>query len=1315
MSNLATITNNILADSGIDDINVVVTTGSYTNPSWIVSLPWTKITGTPTTLSGYGITDAYTQTQVNNLLAGYLPLAGGVMTGQIVLKESSSSTDYTKGLRFPNDPFGGSGDASGLRLYATSGESMVLELYVQNDSGTDKINFATGAGGGLSNDDVTINGNKIWNAGNLPNPQSAISLTTTGTSGAATLIGVTLNIPVYQSVLTNPITGSGTPNTLPRFTASNTIGDSAVTDNGTTIVLGRATSTLATATEANEITITQPAIELDKPVKLLNFNWYSEPWSIGNIRSSASPSNGLGVFATGVEKVRFKTDALLLQNINLQFRDNPSIRWSSNFLNLKNTDSSIPVVALRANGSNNQAPRLDMYNAADDTVTISLNGALGTGVFSSSLTAVDYRFNTDGYITYDVINSGIATFQIRKFGTNVLSFNASNQATFNSSVTTPTFFRASSGAQSNPTGGASVAIDYQTTSDIQGRIRSRDWDGAAWRNLTLEANNIILSPAGNVLIGTSTSIGSSILQVTGDARISNVLLAGGATNIDSSLAVQISSSGGGTQKWFGANKNGSYGLLVGYSETVGLSGVGAYIRQVTSDPLFFVVNNSLTALTIASNAAATFSSTVNINGATIITADAGNEQLTIRRASNTNEQLIFGFHSSDYARIQAVEQGVAYRPLALQQDGGNVLIGTTTDAGYKLDVNGTGRFSNTATATLFSAPEFYNATAYPYNTVFGSGADATTTKIRSGSTYGYESYVNMTSANLILGTGSLGRLTIASTGEATFSSIVTYSVGFSSYTDDGLFSANARYGAIFTPSGSARIRFGYFDQGGGQYWGRIGFQGNTNWSLGTGAGGHSFVIGINNGAGGNLVIDNAGAATFSSSVTATQFIVGSATTSSDVSVRYKTDTGDFSTINERNTHSFGIYDNQVSLYRLYITSGGNVLIGTTTNAGYKLDVSGTGRFGSNLRIEGLSTILQLHSTNGTPQNWWVGQDVSGAGDGIFYIFNATSATQALNISKTNAATFSSSVTTNGNVNVNNGSVFAGLGGPAADRGFYAGSSGFQASFLYNNSTGNLDISPRAGYNTIFTGGDVTTNGTLFVLSNKNASARFYGEVGFDGANRFYITNNAYIYGRNNLVLTGRLDNSNDGYSFGTNGRNSLVFNVNEGGAQGSAGTEYMSIQLQLVTKALYIQTADNSTNGRAGTTFFQSGNVSFGSTADAGYKLDVTGNFRASSTGFFGSSVTATSFFESSDSRIKKLLEDKLDYQSIASVTAKYYEKNGKIELGYFAQDFETLLPSAVSKNEDGYLNLSYREVHTAKIAYLEKRITELEQQLKNK
>jgi hypothetical protein len=104
-------------------------------------------------------------------LGSYLPLAGGTMTGQIVLKEGTTSSDYTKGLRFPNDPYGGASDTSGLRLYADTSagtEAQILELYCTNDSvgiSQDKINLSV-----PNIDFAMVNGNKIWNAGNLINP-----------------------------------------------------------------------------------------------------------------------------------------------------------------------------------------------------------------------------------------------------------------------------------------------------------------------------------------------------------------------------------------------------------------------------------------------------------------------------------------------------------------------------------------------------------------------------------------------------------------------------------------------------------------------------------------------------------------------------------------------------------------------------------------------------------------------------------------------------------------------------------------------------------------------------------------------------------------------------------------------------------------------------------------------------------------------------------------------------------------------------------------------------------------------------------------
>ena len=51
------VTGNVSGNAGTVT-NGVYTTGSYSNPSWITALGWSKITSTPSTVSGYGITDA---------------------------------------------------------------------------------------------------------------------------------------------------------------------------------------------------------------------------------------------------------------------------------------------------------------------------------------------------------------------------------------------------------------------------------------------------------------------------------------------------------------------------------------------------------------------------------------------------------------------------------------------------------------------------------------------------------------------------------------------------------------------------------------------------------------------------------------------------------------------------------------------------------------------------------------------------------------------------------------------------------------------------------------------------------------------------------------------------------------------------------------------------------------------------------------------------------------------------------------------------------------------------------------------------------
>lgn len=167
------------------------------------STDWTTFNNKQNQLNGTGFVKA-SGTTISYDNTSYLPLSGGTMTGQIILKESSGSTDYTKGLRFPNDPFGGVSDVAGIRLYASSGENQVFEFYIGNDTLGDKINFATGVNATPNNDNVTINGNIVWNAGNIA----------------------------------NPISGTGTANFLPKFSGTSVLENSVLQELYGVIGLG---------------------------------------------------------------------------------------------------------------------------------------------------------------------------------------------------------------------------------------------------------------------------------------------------------------------------------------------------------------------------------------------------------------------------------------------------------------------------------------------------------------------------------------------------------------------------------------------------------------------------------------------------------------------------------------------------------------------------------------------------------------------------------------------------------------------------------------------------------------------------------------------------------------------------------------------------------------------------------------------------------------------------------------------------------------------------------------------------------------------
>jgi hypothetical protein len=125
-----------------------------------------------------------------------------------------------------------------------------------------------------------------------------------------------------------------------------------------------------------------------------------------------------------------------------------------------------------------------------------------------------------------------------------------------------------------------------------------------------------------------------------------------------------------------------------------------------------------------------------------------------------------------------------------------------------------------------------------------------------------------------------------------------------------------------------------------------------------------------------------------------------------------------------------------------------------------------------------------------------------------------------------------------------------------------------------------------------------------------------------------------------------------------------------------------------------------------------------GTNATGNWGINITGNAGTVTNGVyttddqtigglktFTSNVTATGFFNSSDGRLKNIIERDGD-------TIKFTWKDGrdsKIHIGYIAQEVQEKYPDQVSEDTSGMLTVNYIEVLVAKIQELENRIKQLE------
>ena len=317
-----------------------------------------------------------------------------------------------------------------------------------------------------------------------------------------------------------------------------------------------------------------------------------------------------------------------------------------------------------------------------------------------------------------------------------------------------------------------------------------------------------------------------------------------------------------------------------------------------------------------------------------------------------------------------------------------------------------------------------------------------------------------------------------------------------------------------------------------------------------------------------------------------------------------------------------------------------------------------------------------------------------------------------------SAVFSSSVTANGILQVKSTS---------SSPSIWAGGYGGGITILADNATSNryLDLSIVDSVGAIAAQGiRITSGGNVLIGTTTdagykldvNGTGRFSGtlsanELKLTGASAIQNTTTAgyiAIYGNTGgLYLGGFNAGANQNYQFINASTGVSTFTV--------SGNDTRLANFSTVTygsaRGLRINSYQSSNGGQDCAIEFDSGVAGYG-----GFKLSNSGTpmltLLATGAATFSSTCTATGFFESSDSRLKTLIQDNYQTKGIASITPKLYTKNGKVELGYYAQDFVGVLDSAVSKGSDDMLSLSYREVHTAKIYALEQEIKELKAKL---
>ena len=474
------------------------------------------------------------------------------------------------------------------------------------------------------------------------------------------------------------------------------------------------------------------------------------------------------------------------------------------------------------------------YTGATGNVDLGTRDLTSNGLISNIGIKLSQLAGYNGATGYTIINGTASGIQIRANNTNILNLYfpaANNDYTFPNATGTIaltsdlTSYVPYTGATGNVTLGTNTLSAGQITSiassggsafTIINSANSRAWtlipstNGAEsdlwlYYGGTGSGTKVAFSNGGNVGIGNTNP--SYTLDVSGTGRFtSNIEINSSAANLVA-LTMSANSTGGVRQRFLNQAGSGVYNFQIGSNITT--NNAFEIIPSTAADGTTF----STAVFKILNTGAATFSNGITVNGSNaadnvaVISAIRTDETgRYIKLIPSGNVGTVYGARIDfGHSSTNALFTGATYYNFS-----SNVEVGYSAVQGlYKLDVNGTGRFSGQVRfgtgLYIDTNGDFYQ----PYTGQIQISGIAANTTYPSYGFYG-DTGLGMyreSADTLAFVTSAVKRLTITSTGAATFSSNVGIGgVSFSSARASNGLSISGSYSGITIESTGTTAR-----------------------------------------------------------------------------------------------------------------------------------------------------------------------------------------------------------------------------------------------------------------------------------------------------------------------------------------------------------------------------------------------------------------------------------------------------------------------------------------------------------------------------